>query len=84
MWKQDGTVSPGLSADDPTEVPLLLTPSQAAKVLGISPGTLAVWRSTGRYALRYVKIGSRIKYQPEDLNQFIQERTRSHTGQDGV
>jgi len=62
----------------------LLTSSEAARFLGISVGTLAVWRSTGRYNLRFVKIGSRVRYRIADIEKFIQERTRSHTGQDGA
>ncbi len=59
----------------------LLNESQAAQVLGIAPGTLAVWRCTGRYALNYIKAGRLIRYQVSDLREFIAKRTRKHTGE---
>ena len=59
----------------------LLDDIQAAELLGISAGTLSVWRSVGRYALPYVKIGRRVKYKAGDLRDFIERRTRLHTGQ---
>jgi excisionase family DNA binding protein len=55
----------------------LITPAEAAQLLGVTPGTLAVWRSTGRYALAFVKIGARVKYRREDLAAFITQRTRA-------
>ena len=58
----------------------LLSDKQAAAVLGLAPNTLAVWRSTGRYNLRYVKAGRLVRYQAADLREFIQRRTASHTG----
>jgi DNA-binding transcriptional regulator YdaS (Cro superfamily) len=39
----------------------LVDERQAATLLGVSPGTLSVWRSTGRYSIPFVKIGSRIR-----------------------
>ncbi len=62
----------------------LLTPEQAAQLLGVTPGTLAVWRCTGRYDLPFVKVGSLVRYSPGAIERFINERTRSHTGQDGA
>ena len=49
----------------------LLTAAQAGSYLGISPSTLAVWRSTNRRVLAYVKIGSSVRYRREDLDKFI-------------
>ena len=60
---------------------ILLGDVDAAAILGISAGTLSVWRSTGRYALPVVKIGRRVKYKAGDLRDFIEKRTRQHTGQ---
>ncbi|MCG7869730.1 MAG: helix-turn-helix domain-containing protein [Candidatus Thiodiazotropha taylori] len=57
----------------------LISPDQAAQILGISPGTLQVWRSTGRYNLRFTKVGGRVMYRPEDLQAFIERRTMDHT-----
>ena len=52
----------------------LLTPVQAAEVLGVSAGTLAVWRCTKRYALPYVKVGRLVRYGREALADFIASR----------
>lgn len=47
----------------------------AAAYLDIKPGTLSVWRSTRRYALPFVKVGSRVRYRKRDLDAFLQART---------
>jgi predicted site-specific integrase-resolvase len=57
----------------------LIPPDQAAQTLGISPGTLQVWRSTGRYNLPFVKVGGRVMYRPQDVQAFIERRTIDHT-----
>jgi excisionase family DNA binding protein len=57
----------------------LLSTDAAAKLLGVSPGTLVVWRSTGRYPLPFVKVGRRVMYRLEDIHAFIQSRTMLHT-----
>ena len=49
----------------------LLTRGQAAAYLGVTPRTLAVWKSTGRYKLPCVKIGRLAKYRKADLDAFI-------------
>lgn len=50
----------------------LMTDVQAAQRLGVSPGTLRIWRCTNRYPLPYVRLGERsIRYRPEDIEQFI-------------
>ncbi len=49
----------------------LLDQKQAAEILGISPGTLSVWRSTKRRALKYVKLGRTVRYREKDLLDFI-------------
>ena len=59
----------------------LLTPQQAAKDLGVSPGTLSVWRSTGRYPLPFVKVGRSVRYRQSDIDTFTASRTATHTGE---
>lgn len=59
----------------------LLDDIDAAAVLNVSPGTLSVWRSTGRYNLPFVRIGRKIRYRAGDLRAFIAKRTQTHTGQ---
>lgn len=57
--------------------PGLLTEQEAAAYLKISPGTLSVWRSTGRYALPFVKVGHKVRYRLNDLNSWIDSRERA-------
>lgn len=45
---------------------------QAATYLRAAEHTLAVWRSTKRYALPYVKIGRLVRYRKADLDAFIE------------
>ena len=47
---------------------------QAAAYLNVTPGTLRVWRSTKRYDLKYKKIGSAVRYDPEDVKAFDQQQ----------
>lgn len=66
-----GLLNPPAQVDD----------KQAADVLGVRPNTLAVWRSTGRYNLPYLKVGRLVKYRISDLAEFLASRTASHTGE---
>ena len=52
-----------------------LNNKQAAEFLGVTEGTLAVWRTTRRYAIPYVKVGSLIRYKKADLEQWLEQRT---------
>jgi excisionase family DNA binding protein len=52
----------------------LLSPEQVADILGVSKQTLAVWRCDRRYALPYVKVGSRVRYRPGDVQRFVESR----------
>jgi hypothetical protein len=56
----------------------LLSPEQAAAFLDTSPGTLSVWRSTGRYALPFLKIGRKVRYRKGDLLAWMASRTREN------
>ncbi len=53
----------------------LLTRKEAATYLGASEHTLAVWASTGRYGLPYVKVGRLVRYRRDDLDAFIARNT---------
>ena len=58
-WNADDGISIGkVEAIPVTE---MLTPQQAADYLGIAPQTLAVWRCTRRYAVPFVKVGSKVR-----------------------
>jgi helix-turn-helix protein len=60
--------------DDP-----LLTTVEMAVVLGVTPGTLEVWRSTKRYLadLPYIKIGRNVRYRRSAGLKFLERRTVS-------
>lgn len=64
---------------DPQYPPAYLSDKQAAEALGLKPSTLAVWRSTGRYGLPYVKVGRLVRYRISDLAEFLASRTASQT-----
>jgi excisionase family DNA binding protein len=55
----------------------LLDDRAAAAVLDVSPGTLSVWRSTGRYALPFLKVGRKVRYRRADLMAWLDSRTRA-------
>ena len=52
----------------------LLTEVEAANFLGLEPKTLAVWRSTKRYPLSYLKVGRLVRYCKSDLIAFLESR----------
>lgn len=54
----------------------LLTDAQVAQMLDVSPKTLATWRSTGRYALPFLRIGARIRYRRQDVAAWLESRRR--------
>lgn len=54
----------------------LLDENSAAALLDVSPGTLSVWRSTGRYNLPFLKIGRKVRYRHSDLLVWLDSRTR--------
>ncbi|MBK6907605.1 MAG: helix-turn-helix domain-containing protein [Rhodocyclaceae bacterium] len=54
----------------------LLDEKVAAQILGVTPGTLQVWRSTGRYGIPFIKVGRLVRYRRSALNHWIDSRTR--------
>ena len=56
----------------------LLDQNQAASLLHVTPGTLSVWRSTGRYSIPFVKVGRSVRYRLSDLNSWIESRTQTN------
>ena len=66
---------------DPKHPPSQVSDKQAAEVLGAKTTTLAVWRSTGRYNLPFVKVGRLVRYRVSDLAAFLARRTADHTGE---
>lgn len=59
---------------------LLLTPAEAAKLLGLQTETLTRWRTDRRYPLAYVKVGGRVRYRRSDIDAFLDARTVSGMG----
>lgn len=49
----------------------------AAAKLNVSPGTLSVWRSTGRYSLPFIKVGRKVRYRVRDLESWLEQRRRA-------
>jgi excisionase family DNA binding protein len=54
--------------------PKLLSNDEAAEFLGVSPGTLPIWRHHARYPLPYIKIGRLVRYSEEDLLAWMESR----------
>jgi excisionase family DNA binding protein len=55
----------------------LLSEKEAAQKLCLATTTLQVWRSTGRYSLPFIKIGGKVRYRREDLQRWLEARTRT-------
>lgn len=56
----------------------LLDQKQAAFILQVTPGTLSVWRSSGRYSIPFIKVGRLVRYRRADLENWLKSRTRSN------
>jgi hypothetical protein len=56
----------------------LLDEKAAADFLDLKPGTLSVWRSTGRYQIPFVKVGHRVRYRRADLVAWLESRTHQN------
>ena len=60
----------------PSNIRDLCDDKAAAAILDVTPGTLYVWRSTGRYNLPFIKIGRKVRYRRTDLLSWLEKRTR--------
>jgi excisionase family DNA binding protein len=54
----------------------LLDEKAAGDYLTVAPGTLSVWRSTGRYGLPFLKVGRMVRYRRADLDAWLEKRIR--------
>jgi predicted site-specific integrase-resolvase len=54
-----------------------LNRKMAAECLGVTEGTLAVWASTGRYSLPFIKVGRKVFYTIADLDAFLESRMQT-------
>lgn len=61
--------------------PNYLSRAKAADYLNIKPQTLAVWASKGRYNLSFIKVGRKVYYLKEHLDEFLKNRTYTTTFQ---
>ncbi len=52
----------------------LLDTEQAARFLGLAVRTLQNWRVIGTSELHYLKIGRKVKYDPRDLEAWVNAR----------
>ena len=78
-----------LEAPEPRPVEIghvaeLLSSEQAAAYLGVTKSTLGTWRCTGRYAIPFVKAGSKVRYRKADLDTFLEQRTATNSGEAGL
>jgi len=60
----------------------LLTPKQAAELLCMSEMTLRKWRWEGK-GPQFVKMGRKVVYRQNDLQEFIQSMVRTSTSDTG-
>lgn len=49
----------------------LMTAKQAAERLATTEGTLATWRSSGRNAIPFIRVGRSVRYDPADLDAYL-------------
>ena len=55
----------------------LVTPEIAAQHIGVKAGTMQMWRTTGRYAIPYIKVGKCVRYRLADLDAWLASRTQN-------
>ena len=65
---------------DEQRPPLHISKEQVSQILGVRPGTLNTWASTGRYNRPFVKCGRLRRYSLHEVAAFIAKRTMSHVG----
>jgi excisionase family DNA binding protein len=53
----------------------LLTRAEAADRLGLQEQTLAVWATTKRYNLPFLKLGRAVRYRPADIEAWLDRQT---------
>ncbi len=67
---QENSIGSGVPRSD------LLSRREAAAYLGVAEQTLAVWASTKRVHIPFIKLGKLVKYRKSDLDQFITKNLR--------
>ncbi|MDX8540117.1 helix-turn-helix domain-containing protein [Mesorhizobium abyssinicae] len=61
----------------------IFSAKDASARLGISMKTLANWRTSGLYDLKFVKVGSRVFYLSSEIERFVGRRTFGSTSEYG-
>ena len=61
---------------NPTTIPLLVTPRDAARMLAVSPRKLWAMTFEEKPALPYVRCGRLVRYSLNDLHQWIEEQRK--------
>lgn len=56
---------------------LMLNREEAAAFLSMKIGTLAMWKSTKRYSLPYIKVGRHVRYRASDLINFLESKVNA-------
>lgn len=56
----------------------LLSTEEAAALIGIKPGTLAIWRTTGK-SPRFIKVGKLVRYHERDIIEWLDAHTHANT-----
>lgn len=56
----------------------LVKPLEVAKQLGVSPATLARWRTLGS-GPRFVRVGGQVRYQRDAVAAWLTQQERSST-----
>jgi predicted site-specific integrase-resolvase len=58
----------------------LLLPNEVAELLRVKVQTLALWRSTGRGGLPFIRLGNKaIRYRESDVQVFLTQNTATST-----
>lgn len=73
--KHDGPDLAAANTETGLPFPDTMSPDAAAAYLGIKATTLAMWRSTKRYPLPYIKVGRLVQYRKTHLDAFLTNRT---------
>lgn len=53
----------------------LLNNVQAAAYIGVTPGTMEVWRCTKRQPIPFIKVGRLVKYRKSALEKYLDNHT---------
>jgi hypothetical protein len=65
------------TASEPVAVEPLIETDEMAKILGVRPNTLESWRSSGRVAVPYIKLGRSVRYRPSTVLAFFETQSQT-------